>query len=62
MDSNKDDILNAKDLSFDFDEPGTADLESEEELSDELCNLYPTAVAVYYEECIRAMQQLMKSL
>lgn len=30
-----------------------------EELSDELCNLYPTAVAVYYEECIRAMQQLM---
>lgn len=31
-----------------------------DELSDELCNLYPTAVAVYYEECIRAMQQLMK--
>ena len=31
MNSNKDDILNLKDLSLDFDEPGSDDLESEEE-------------------------------
>ena len=35
MDSNKDDILNAKDLALDFDEPESDDLENEEEFSDE---------------------------
>jgi len=30
------------------------------ELSDELCELYPVAIAVYYEECIHAMQRHME--
>ena len=29
-------------------------------MSDELMKLYPVAIAVYYEECIRAMQDWMK--
>lgn len=32
------------------------------ELSDELCELYPVAIAVFYEECIHAMQQHMEKL
>ena len=28
-----------------------------DELSDELMNMYPTAVSVYYEECIRAIRE-----
>ena len=29
-------------------------------LSDELCEMYPAGYAVYYEECIHAMQMKMK--
>ena len=35
MSARKDDILNAKDLMLEVDEPGNTDLENEEELSDE---------------------------
>ena len=31
-----------------------------DELSDELCELYPVAVAVFYEECIHAIQRHME--
>lgn len=29
-------------------------------MSDELMELYPAAIAVYYEECIRSMQDWMR--
>ena len=35
MSAKKDDILNAKDLALEIDEPESGDLENEEELSDE---------------------------
>lgn len=33
-----------------------------DELSDELMEMYPTAIAVYYEECIRAIRERAKQL
>ncbi len=33
-----------------------------DELSDELTEMYPTAIAIYYEECIRAIRERAKQL
>lgn len=48
-----DDILNAKDLNFDFDEPGTDDLESEEELSDEDLAITAENVDAFADDSVR---------
>ena len=48
-----DDILNAKDLNFDFDEPGTDDLESEEELSDEELAITAENVDAFADDSVR---------
>ena len=53
MDSNKDDILNAKDLALDFDEPGTADLEDEEEFSDEDLAITAENVDAFADDSVR---------
>lgn len=53
MDSNKDDILNAKDLNLDFDEPGTADLEGEEEFSDEDLAITAENVDAFADDSVR---------
>lgn len=53
MNSNKDDILNLKDLSLDFDEPGSDDLESEEELSDEDLAITAENVDAFADDSVR---------
>ena len=53
MDSNKDDILNAKDLSFDFDEPETDDLENEEEFSNEDLAITAENVDAFADDSVR---------
>ena len=53
MDLNKDDILNAKDLAFDFDEPETSDLEREEELSDEDLAITAENVDAFADDSVR---------
>ena len=53
MDSNNDDILNAKDLSFDFDEPETDDLENEEEFSDEDLAITAENVDAFADDSVR---------
>ena len=51
--SDKDDILNLKDLNFDFDEPGSAELESEEELSDEDLAITAENVDAFADDSVR---------
>lgn len=51
--NSKDDILNAKDLSFDFDEPGTDDLENEEEFSDEDLAITTENVDAFADDSVR---------
>ena len=53
MSSNKDDILNAKDLVVDLDEPETDDLENEEELSDEELAITPENVDAFADDSVR---------
>ena len=53
MDPNKDDILNAKDLVLDFDEPATDDLENEEELSDEELAITAENVDAFADDSVR---------
>ena len=53
MSSKKDDILNAKDLTLDFDEPGTGDLENEEELSDEELAITAENVDAFADDSVR---------
>ena len=48
-----DDILNAKEMAFDFDEPGTDDLESEEELSDEELAITAENVDAFADDSVR---------
>ena len=49
----KDDILNAKDLNLDFDEPGEGDIENEEELSDEDLAITPENVDAFADDSVR---------
>ena len=49
----KDDILNAKDLMLDFDEPGTDDIENEEELTDEDLAITPENVDAFADDSVR---------
>lgn len=49
----KDDILNANDLSLDFDEPGEGDIENEEELSDEELAITPENVDAFADDSVR---------
>ena len=49
----KDDILNAKDLTLDFDEPGEGDIENEEELSDEDLAITPENVDAFADDSVR---------
>ena len=49
----KDDILNAKDWPLDFDEPGTDDIENEEELSDEDLAITPENVDAFADDSVR---------
>jgi len=51
--SPKDDILNAKDLMLDFDEPETGDLENEEELSDEELAITAENVDAFADDSVR---------
>ena len=51
--SSKDDILNAKDVMLDFDEPGTGDLENEEELSDEDLAITAENVDAFADDSVR---------
>ncbi len=51
--SSKDDILNAKDAVLDFDEPGTGDLENEEELSDEDLAITAENVDSFADDSVR---------
>ena len=53
MSSKKEDILNAKDLPMDFDEPGTGDLENEEELSDEELAITAENVDAFADDSVR---------
>ena len=53
MNPNKDDILNLKDLSFDFDEPDTDELENEEELSDEDLAITAENVDAFADDSVR---------
>ena len=53
MDSNKDDILNAKDLAFDFDEPERDELENEEEFSDEELAITADNVDAFADDSVR---------
>ncbi len=53
MNPNKDDILNLKDLSFDFDEPGSDELENEEELSDEDLAITAENVDAFADDSVR---------
>ena len=49
----KDDILNAKDLALEFDEPGEGDIENEEELSDEDLAITPENVDAFADDSVR---------
>lgn len=49
----KDDILNTKDMSLDFDEPGEGDIESEEELTDEDLAITPENVDAFADDSVR---------
>lgn len=51
--SPKDDILNAKDLPLDFDEPAPIDLEDEEELSDEDLAITAENVDAFADDSVR---------
>lgn len=53
MSSNKDDILNAKDLVLEFDEPETDDLVKEEELSDEELAITAENVDAFADDSVR---------
>ena len=53
MSSKQEDILNAKDLALDFDEPGTGDLENEEELSDEELAITAENVDAFADDSVR---------
>ena len=53
MSSKKDDILNAKDLTLDIDEPETDDLEQEEELSDEELAITAENVDSFADDSVR---------
>lgn len=53
MSSKQDDILNAKDLINDFDEPQTGDLENEEELSDEELAITAENVDAFADDSVR---------
>ncbi|MBO7664545.1 RNA polymerase sigma factor RpoD [Candidatus Saccharibacteria bacterium] len=49
----QDDILNAKDLMLDFDEPGEGDIENEEVLSDEDLAITPENVDAFADDSVR---------
>lgn len=49
----KDNILNAKDLIAEFDEPGDGDIENEEELSDEDLAITPENVDAFADDSVR---------
>ena len=49
----KDNILNVKDLSLDFDEPNVDDIENEEELSDEDLAITPENVDAFADDSVR---------
>ena len=51
--SSKDDILNVKDLSLDFDEPESDDLENEEEFSDEDLAITAENVDAFADDSVR---------
>jgi RNA polymerase primary sigma factor len=51
--SSKDNILNAKDVMLDFDEPETVDLEEEEELSDEDLAITAENVDAFADDSVR---------
>ena len=53
MNSNSDDILNPSDLSLDFDEPESSDLEDEEELSDEELAITAENVDAFADDSVR---------
>ena len=53
MSSKKDNILNAKDLPIDLDEPETGDLENEEELSDEELAITAENVDAFADDSVR---------
>ncbi|MBR3230920.1 RNA polymerase sigma factor RpoD [Candidatus Saccharibacteria bacterium] len=53
MSVKKDDILNAKDLNLDLDEPETDDLENEEELSDEDLAITAENVDAFADDSVR---------
>ena len=53
MVANKDDILNAKDLTLDLDEPESDDLENEEELSDEELAITAENVDEFADDSVR---------
>jgi RNA polymerase primary sigma factor len=53
MSVKKDDILNAKDLTLDIDEPETGDLENEEELSDEELAITAENVDAFADDSVR---------
>ena len=53
MSSKQEDILNVKDLALEFDEPGTNDLENEEELSDEELAITPENVDAFADDSVR---------
>lgn len=51
--TNNDDVLNLKDLSFDFDEPGIGDLEDEEEFGDEDLAITAENVDAFADDSVR---------
>lgn len=53
MNSNSDDILNPSDLSLDFDEPESSDLEGEEEFSDEDLAITAENVDAFADDSVR---------
>ncbi len=53
MNARKDDILNAKDLNLDLEEPETDDLENEEELSDEELAITAENVDAFADDSVR---------
>ncbi len=53
MDENKDDIFDAKDLAIDFDEPGSGDLENEEDFSDEDLAITAENVDAFADDSVR---------
>ena len=53
MDENKDDIFDAKDLAIDFDEPGSGDLENEEDFSDDDLAITAENVDAFADDSVR---------